>query len=123
MATGNPYFNVPGQVAGADHSANQFKFVKSSTPGVVLAGNGEQALGILQNDPNDTEGATVTALGTSKVKSGAAYAIDTELASDAAGLAVAATTGERVLAYALEASGGANEIHEVLVTCPGGQLN
>ncbi len=124
MAFQAPLFNVPGQVASGDLSADQHKFVKPSSTGVVLAGNGEQAIGILQNDP-DVLGASATVMsqGVSKVLSGAAFAIGAELASDVTARAVAGTTGERMLALALEAASGAGELVSVLVNCPGGQLN
>ncbi len=124
MAFEAPLFHVPGLEASGDLSADQFKFVKQSATGVELTGAGEQAAGVLQNDPDELgAAATVMSQGVSKVESGAAYAIDIDLASDGTGRAVAASSGNRVLGYSLVASGGAGEVHEVLINTPGGQLN
>ena len=109
MATSNEGV-VVSRKAGVDLSSAQFSFVKASAGTVVVAGAGEGALGVLINNPADTRGATVAlASSFTKIKLGATVAVDVEVMSDAAGLAITATTGNRILGRVLEA-GVVNEI-------------
>lgn len=103
--------------AGADLSSHQFKFVKLSGGKVVLCSVAqEKALGILQNTPQSGEGAAVALHGLSKVKCAGILAVDSIVATDAAGLAIAgvAATG-MIMGQLTKASGGANEIAQMML--------
>lgn len=102
-------------IAAADLSSDKYKVVKLATNAeeVELAGAGE-GLGILMNSPKEGETAEVAMLGGgSQVHSGAAYAKGAELAADASGKLVAASSGNIVLGIALEAATAADEYREI----------
>lgn len=106
-------------VAGADLSAKQYKFVElSDAETVVLAGDGEVAIGILQNNPALGEMANVMLIGISNLVVGAT-GIDTimsKVASDASGDGDKATTDRDVYnAIALE-TGVDDDVIKVLLT-------
>jgi len=105
--------------AGADLSAAQFLFVKLNSSGqVVLAGAGENAIGVLQNKPSAVGDAAEVALlsgGRYKVRAGGALAtIGTKISSNASGQAAAAATGQHVLGVQLTTATAANQLVEVL---------
>ena len=112
-------------IAGADHTANQFKYVTVNSSGlVVLTGNGGLACGVLQNAPAASGRAAEVqpiAGGTIyKVLAGAAMAtIGVEVMSDATGRAIAAATaGNRKLGILLTAAAAAGVMVEVLAVSP-----
>lgn len=80
-------------IAGADLSAAQFKAVKVTSSGVVLAGDGEAADGVLQNNPKSGQSATVAYSGLSKFIAGGNVSIGDFIASDANGKAKTAVKG------------------------------
>ena len=103
------------QLAGADLSAqaNQYKFVKMSGAGVILAAvSGEKVLGILANKPASGDVAEVTVEAVAfPVLAGAAFAAGAFLMTDATGRAItAATTGSTIVGQALEAASAAGDI-------------
>lgn len=102
-------------VAGADLSAAQHLLVKQhSVAGqVVLAGDGENAIGVLLNDPTSGQAATVAIGGKVKVIAGGTVAIGARVASDANGKAVTAATGDYVLGTAVNGA-AANAMLEVV---------
>jgi len=104
--------------AGAALTNNQYHFVKLGAGGVVACGVAKElSTGILQNTPADTKAARVRLLGTSKLVMGGACSENALLATDVNGHGVlAAAEKDYVGAIALEASGGADEIIEVLIT-------
>lgn len=123
MATQNPihYDSAP---AGSDLSAQQFKFVNlDASAELVLAAAGGTSIGVLQDKPDaqGARGAVMTA-GRSKIQLADTLAPGTEVASDAAGAAVAAASGDRVLGTLWE-GGDAGEVGSVQLTLNGGQLN
>lgn len=82
------------RAAGADLSAQQFRAVKLNASGqVVVAGAGEAAIGILQNNPGAGQAATVRVAGISKARAGGTIAAGGDVASNASGALVAATAG------------------------------
>ena len=111
------------EIAGADLSAAQFLAVKLTSTGLVIAGAGDFALGILQNKPANGQAATVRIDGKSKFVAGGAVTKGALLASDAAGKAKAATAGattsSNVIAQATEAAAGAGQIIGVYLTRAG----
>lgn len=83
--------SIPGQVAGADLSSDQFKFVRVAPAGVILnTVNGGKVSGILQGKPTAGQAAQVGFDGVSKVLAGAAFVAGVELMSDANGKAIEA---------------------------------
>lgn len=102
--------------AGADLSAKQFYFVKMSSGNVVACGDGERAIGVLQDKP--TASGKAAAVNTAegdilKVVCGGTVTIDGDVASDADGAAVDATTGDIILGTAREA-GAAGQLIEIV---------
>lgn len=107
--------------AGADLSAKQYFFVAVAADGQVdPAGNGANADGVLQNDP-DAAGkmADVAIAGISKVVAGAAITRGDKVASDAAGKAKTAVSTNRVLGLALAAAGADGDVIPVLLKLAG----
>ena len=91
--------------AGQDLSGSQFCFVTLANDGQVdPTGAGAVSDGVLQNDPNAAGvAATVAIAGISRVVCGANVSRGALVTSDAAGKAVAATTGNEVAGRALAA--------------------
>lgn len=111
MAFENHSFKPTGLTAAADLSGNQFYAVKiSGSLQVNLAGDGEEAYGILQNKPIPGEAAELCRLGQTKAISGAAFAAGAKLAVNAAGKLILAAAGKKQVAVALEAAGAADEV-------------
>ena len=98
-------------VAGSDLSAKQFRFVSLAADGAVDAtGAGAAAAGVLLNDPAAAGAAGVAYDGRVTVVCGGTVTRGGEVASDAAGEAVDATTGDAILGYALETGADAQVI-------------
>ena len=106
MAWDNPTIQEGTNLADADYSAvaNQFKLVKLSATGVVLAGAGELAFGSLYNRPASGEQADV-AQGVCKVLAGTAgVARGNAITPEAGGAGVVAGTGDEIVGRALSAA-------------------
>lgn len=94
-------------IAGADLSAKQWTFVSQNTTDreVVTTGAGAEAFGVLINDPEDGNAATVVTHGRVIVEVGTGgLTAGDEVASDASGEAVTATTGDIIVGKALQAA-------------------
>ena len=91
-------------VAGSDLRLAQFNFVSLAADGAIdVTGAGLAADGVLINDPNTAEAATVVVFGRVTVELGTGGCTAGDLiASDASGLAVTATTSDIVLGKVLE---------------------
>ena len=91
--------------AGQDLSASQFCLVSIAGDGQVdPTGAGALSDGVLQNDPNAAGvAATVAIAGVSRIVCGGVVSRGALIASDAAGRAVAATTGAEIAGRALAA--------------------
>ena len=92
--------------AGGNVSAAQFKFVTLESDGQVDLANaaGENCIGVLLNNPDAAgKAATVAISGKVMITAGGTIAAGAAVATDAAGDAVTATTGNIVMGYALEA--------------------
>jgi hypothetical protein len=87
-------------VAGSDLSAKQFSFADGQ---VDATGAGALAAGVLLNDPVAGGAATVAYDGRVTVVCGGTVTRGGEVASDASGEAVDATTDDVIVGYALEA--------------------
>lgn len=120
MATEISLTTIP-VAAGADHSANQYRFVTINSSGqAVLSGNGASADGVLQDKPSAAGRiGAVGILGVSKVVAGAAITRGADVASDANGKAKTAATGNRVLGKALEAAAADGDWITVLLKVSG----
>lgn len=108
--------NIP---ANADLSTNQYFFVKitnsSGTGQVALAGDGEFAIGVLQNKPSAAgDVAKVAISGIAKVEAGGSITAGDPVAVDASGNAVSASSGDIVVAVAVN-SADDGDIFEVLL--------
>lgn len=92
--------------AGVDLSAKQYFFMSVSSDGQIdPCGDGATAVGVLQNDPAAAgRAAEVCINGVTKVSAGGTIAAGAEVASDAAGEAVTAATGDVILGIALQAA-------------------
>lgn len=102
--------------AGADLSADQFKFV---TLAGVLAGAGARGY-VLQDKPSASgQAASIALTGLTKIKAGASFSADVALTSDAAGLAVAATATDEINGHSKTAAGAANEIATMIAAQAG----
>lgn len=111
MAFEHPLHKPSGFLAGADLTADQFKFVKYSAGALVLASAGtDQVVGVLNNKPNTGEACEVETLGTTKLVAGAAIAKGAVVMSDALGRAVTGTATNYGQGYAMEAASAAGEI-------------
>lgn len=92
--------------AGQDLSAKQYFFVSMSSDGQIdPTGDGAAAIGVLQNDPSAAgRAAEVGIAGRTMVKAGGTIAAGAQVASDAAGEAVTAASGDVVLGTALQSA-------------------
>lgn len=102
MAIEIPGFRPGMFKAGADLRTKQFFAVKLDASGdLVLAGNNEEAIGVLQNKPNTGQGCELERDGVTQIIAGEAIAINDKLASDANGKLKTAVSGSFVIGRAL----------------------
>jgi hypothetical protein len=103
MATEKP-IQRDARTAAADLSAKQHLFVKLVAAGKInLCGDGEFGYGVLKDQPKSGQAGTVDTHGITKVIAGGVVAVNDLGASDAAGKAVVAATGDFILCRFLEA--------------------
>jgi hypothetical protein len=102
-------------LAGADLSDKRYYAVKlNPSAQIILSGAGENALGILQDQPASGRVGKVMCEGKSPAIYGASVTAGNSLTPDAAGKLVPATGSDAIVAIAAE-SGSANEIHSVYI--------
>lgn len=104
---------LPGLVAAADLSANQYHALRVTAAWTVNTTNaaGMACLGVLQNKPASGAAAEVMQSGITKAIAGAAISAGAEVMAGADGrIITAATAGSNVIGIALEAAGAANEV-------------
>ncbi len=116
MAYQNQKILEGSQIADADYRLKQFYGVKVSATGIVLAGDGEAAVGFLQNKPNITEQCEIAYAGPVKAIAGAVFARGIELACNAAGKVITAVAGKKVIGTALEAAAADGDVVTILIT-------
>lgn len=106
------------EIAGADLSAAQFKFVTLDAGGVVtVAGTaGEQAYGVCIVGGTSGNAVTVVRSGSVLVAAGGTIAAGDAVQTDAAGAALVAATGDVVMGYAKEAGASGQIIEIELIT-------
>lgn len=115
MAYEIPGFTLGTRPAGADLTTKQYFFVKlNSSENAVLAGDGEFAIGALQNKPDSGQAAQIMIDGVTKILCGGSVTGGGPVASDAAGKCVNAAGGDVVLGTALE-DGSDGQIISVLL--------
>jgi hypothetical protein len=122
MATSRDLFKISG-LAAADYSSYQYYAVKMTAAGppptmTVCSTAGEQAHGILQDDPAAANrGCTVQLLGTSKAVAGAAISFLAPLTVDSSGRVVTMTANNQgKIGTAMEAATAAGDVIEILLT-------
>jgi hypothetical protein len=91
-------------IAGADLTEKQFHFVKRSGANVVAGTAGDAAVGVLWNDPDNTQAASVVYFGSPTVKAGGDITAGAAVAVGTGGVAVAAAEGNVIVGYAREAA-------------------
>ena len=104
--------------AGADLSAKQYFFVKIDANGdAVLAGNGENAIGVLQNAPASGEAANIAVAGVSKVIIGDTTSLDSGvvISSDADGKATIGVSTDFALAILIEDTTANDDVVSCLI--------
>ena len=92
-------------IAGADLSAKQFTFVKMNTTDrtVVSAGNGDAAFGVIINDPESGQAATVVTAGRVVVEVGTGgLTAGDEVGVDANGEAVSAAATDIIVGICVD---------------------
>ena len=102
--------------ADGSMAAYQWRFVKiNSSSQATLCGDGEAAVGVLQNDPAAVgQGATVCIAGITKVEIGGTVTASGAVASDSVGRAVDAVSGDRILGTAVNGGTAAATIVSIL---------
>ena len=111
---------LTGHVAASTLATKQYHFVKLDSSGdVVIAGNGDDAIGVLQNDPVAAEECEIIIVGVSKVSSGSTtVAVGDRLSVDAAGQAEdAVATTEFAVGKALTPASAVSEIFTAAINC------
>ena len=106
--------------ADADLSASQDCFVKlANSSGVAraaLCSTGQDAIGVLQNDPDAANRAAQIAIsGICKIKAGAAITAGANVGSDSTGRGITVATGGYIMGKALESAAAANEKIAMLI--------
>lgn len=107
--------------AGADLSAKQYHFMKLNASGQVVScdAQGEEAKGVLQNDPDAAgKASTVAVGGITKMTAGAAITLNDAITTGADGRAETAATGDVVVGYAREAASADGVLFAMEMTQP-----
>jgi hypothetical protein len=117
---------VPGLAAGADLSANQYRFVKpGATEGqvVAIAAAADKPIGVQYDTPSAAGRAIeVASGGIVEVTAGAAIAYGAEVQTNATGKAITATTGGTVVGRALQAAAADGDRISILANFIGGRV-
>lgn len=111
--------------AAADHSSNQFKFVKVDSNGraALCSVLGERVDGVLQDKPSaiGQAGSVMVGVGVTKITLGATLAAGALVTTSAAGVAVAAQSGYSPSGKLLEGGDATNVV--AMIFYPGGLVN
>lgn len=118
----NPYALKITLVAGADLSADQYKFVKMNSSGqaILVAALTDRPIGVLQNAPLSGQEAEVTIIGGTKLKAGATVSEGSIIKTSAAGLGIVAVPGTDTTHYIVGTSlvdGVNGDIISAVVNC------
>lgn len=95
----------------------QYMIVQGSSAnyGGLATADTQTLIGIAQNVPNAGEFMTVCPFGQSRAVAGAAVTAYAEITTNGSGRAIAATSGDSVIGYALEAAGADGDLFRVWV--------
>ncbi len=125
-------FNTLSLVAGADlSSASQWRFGKVNSSGKVIrcSSTGEQAVGVICDNPDAADKAVAVQVGgVAKIEAGAAITAGDKVMTDTVGRAITHTGTNNVLGVALETAGDAGDRISVVIGAltsdgqPGGGL-
>lgn len=125
-------FNTLSLVAGADLSSScQWRFGKVNSSGKVIrcSSTGEQAVGVICDNPDAADKAVAVQVGgIAKIEAGAAVTAGDKVMTDTVGRAITHTGTNNVLGLALETAGNAGERISVVIGAltsdgqPGGGL-
>lgn len=111
--------------AAADHSSNQFKFMKinSSAQAALCSVLGERIAGVLQDKPSAAgqAGSLMVGAGVTKITLGATLSAGDSVTTSAAGVAVATQSGHYQAGILLEGGVATNVVSMILT--PGGFAN
>lgn len=123
MAFEGPQIRIPGLTASADLSAKQYYLVKMSgeLTVTVCAGVTDKPIGVLQNNPESGEAATVCAIGVTKVSGDADLGYGDSIGTSADGQAAAYTvsdTTKYIVGQVLEGNSAAGGLVTAFVSCP-----
>lgn len=114
---------IPGQTAAEDLSSSQYSVVTfaSTAKQVKLSTAGDQFAGVLQNDPESGQEASVKATGFSLVKAGTSViSRGDSLAANSTGLAVNTTVDNAdIFGIAYEDAAATNDLILALLQGPG----
>ncbi len=117
---------IPGLSAGADLSANQYRFVKpGATEGqmVAIAAAADKPIGVQYDAPTAAGKAIEVACGPIvEVIAGAAVAYGAEVQTDATGRAITLAAAGTAVGRALQAAGAAGDRIAVLSNFVGGRV-
>lgn len=108
--------------AAADFTGKEGHAVVGSGATVAIAGAAARAIGLLADEVPAGKSATVQVAGVARGRAGAAFAAWANLATDAQGRLVTATTGQTIVAQAYEAATAAGQLVRVEVFNGGGGL-
>jgi hypothetical protein len=115
-----PGLRIPGLIAGADLSANQYRFVKAgSAEGevVAIAAATDRPVGVQLDKPTASKTVDVGSFEITEVIAGAAVALDAEVQTDAQGRAITAVATGYVVGRALTAASDAGDRISVALNC------
>lgn len=118
MATENLGATTHSLPVNADLSASQYCFVKvNSSSQWALVGDGEDANGVLQDDPaaSGRPGSVALTGNVTKVKAGGTVTAGNVVSSDSTGRAVNSASGDYILGRAVTGTTTANEIVEIIL--------
>lgn len=120
MTTFTEGFTIPGLLAGEDLSDSQYKIVKvASTAGEVIVGAAgtDSILGVLTNDPEDAEVASIQFGGIAKVLAETGVSAGDHVACSATGRAITTTSGnDHVLGVAVTPSSSTGDLIQVALS-------
>lgn len=108
MAVEIPGFSYT-RIAGEDLSLKQYHGVKINAQGAVIvptSAGAQDIVGVVQNNPKNTEASTIMRDGISKMVSDGSLAIGEYVSVKAGGKAKQAVTGETAIGIAFEGDGG-----------------
>jgi len=105
-------FEAVTRPAGEDLTGAQYHFVELDSDGDVekVGTAGDQPFGVLRNDPDDGEAATVAVRGITSCVAGAEITVGAKVGVDGDGKARPVESGDAIVGWAITAAGGDGKI-------------